>query len=82
LTAKLVEKLADMPVEGLPPVTAHAYVYGEVPPETLDVKLSCWFTVPAVGPLRLTTSGLDMILTSWNVDAAFPLWSVTVSVML
>ncbi len=82
LTAKLVEKLTDVPEAGLPPVTAHAYVYGEVPPETVEVKLNSWFTVPVVGPVTLTASGVDMILTSWNVDAVLPLRSVTASVTL
>jgi hypothetical protein len=57
-------------------------VYGDVPPETVDVKLSNWLTVPVVGPLTLTIRGAATTLTSWNVFAVAPLLSVTVSVML
>jgi hypothetical protein len=48
-------------------------VYGDVPPETVDEKLSNWFTVPVVGPVTLTASGVDTMLTSWKVFALTPL---------
>jgi hypothetical protein len=37
LTANIVEKVAAVPLDGLPPVAVHAYVYGEVPPVTVEV---------------------------------------------
>ena len=82
LTAKLVEKLDAIPLAGLPPVTAHAYVYGDVPPETVDVKLNEVLTVPVVGPLTDAVRGVAEIVISWNVVLLAALWSVTVSVTL
>ncbi len=45
LTAKVVEKVDAVPDAGLPPVTAHANVYGDVPPVTVEVKLCKALTV-------------------------------------
>jgi hypothetical protein len=82
LTAKDVENPEAIPVDGLPPVTAHAYVYGVVPPLTMEVKLSEVLTVPEAGPLTDTLRSVEEMLMRWNADAVAPLWSVTVNVML
>ncbi len=37
LTANVVENVEAVPLAGLPPVTAHANVYGDVPPATVEV---------------------------------------------
>ncbi len=71
-----------VPDAGLPPVTAHANVYGDVPPVTVEVKLCRTLTVPVVGPLILTTNGDAEIATKWNADAVLALRSVTVNVTL
>src|SRR2546425_5900989 len=81
-TAKVEENVDRVPLAGLPPVTAHAYVYGDVPPVTVEVKLTEIFTVPVVGPLILTVSGVDMMLTRWKVVLVAALRSVTVRVTL
>ncbi len=81
-TAKVVENVDAVPDAGLPPVTAHANVYGDVPPETVEVKLRDVFTVPVVGPPILTVSASGEIVMSWKVLAVAPLRSVTVSVTL
>src|SRR2546425_7377553 len=65
-TAKVEENVDKVPDAGLPPVTAHAYVYGDVPPVTVEVKLSEVFTVPVVGPLILTVNANGEMVTSWN----------------
>jgi hypothetical protein len=57
-------------------------VYGDVPPETVDVKLSSWFTVPLVGPPTLAVNGVEEIVIRWNADAVLALWSVKVRVTL
>jgi len=82
LTAKVVENVEAVPLAGLPPVTAHANVYGEVPPVTVEVKLCNTLTVPVVGPLILTVNARGEIVISWNVVFVAPLRSVTVSVTL
>jgi hypothetical protein len=80
LTAKVVEKLDAVPVAGLPPVTAQLNV-GVPQLLVTALKVSNWFTLPAVGPLILALQPPEMV-TSWNVFAVAPLWSVTVRVML
>jgi hypothetical protein len=82
LTAKVVEKVDAVPLAGLPPVTAHAYVYGVVPPDTVDEKLSRVLTVPVVGPVTLAANARGEIVTSWNAVLLAALWSVTVNVTL
>jgi hypothetical protein len=80
-TANDVVKEAEVPVAGLPPETAQLNV-GEVPQLVATaLKVSNWFTVPVVGPLTLAVQPV-VTLTSRNVVTVFPLWSVTVSVML
>ena len=81
-TANVVEKVAAVPLAGLPPVTAHANVYGDVPPVTVELKLSATLTVPVVGPVMLTVNAAGEMVTSWNAPFVAPLWSVTVSVTL
>jgi hypothetical protein len=66
LTANVVENVDAVPVAGLPPVTAHAYLYGAAPPDTVDVKLTAVFTVPVVGPLMLTVRGAAPGETNWS----------------
>jgi hypothetical protein len=80
LTAKVVEKLAAVPVAGLPPVTAQLNV-GVPQLLVTELKVSNWLTMPVVGPLMLALQPPE-IVTSWNAEAVFPLWSVTVRVML
>jgi hypothetical protein len=82
LTANVVENVDAVPLAGLPPVTAHAKVYGDVPPVTVEVKLCRALTVPVVGPLTLTVNARGEIVISWNVVLVAPLRSVTVSVTL
>jgi hypothetical protein len=82
LTAYVVENVDAVPLAGLPPVAVHAYVYGEVPPETVEVKLSNAFTLPEVGPLIDAVRGVAGMLMRWNAEAVLPFWSVTVSVTL
>jgi hypothetical protein len=82
LTANVVENVDAMPLAGLPPVTAHAYVYGEVPPVMVEVKLNEVLTVPVVGPLTLAVNGSGDMVTYWKADAFVPLRSVTVRVTL
>jgi hypothetical protein len=72
-TAKLVEKVEAVPLDGLPPVTAHAYVYGEVPPLTVELKLNSVLTEPEVGPVMETVRGVDEMLIKWNAKAVLPL---------
>jgi hypothetical protein len=81
-TAKVVENVDAVPDAGLPPVTAHANVYGVVPPVTVEAKLCKVLTVPDVGPLMLAVSASGEIVTSRNAPAVFALRSVTVSVTL
>ena len=82
LTANVVENVEAVPLAGLPPVTAHANVYGDVPPVTVEVKLCSTLTVPVVGPLMLTVNARGEIVISWNVVFVAALRSVTVSVTL
>ena len=82
MTAKLVANVAAVPLAGLPPVTAHAKVYGVVPPVTVEVKLNEVLTIPVVGPLTLAASASGEMVTSWNAVFDTALWSVTVSVTL
>src|SRR6267143_6668500 len=82
LTAKVVENVEAVPLAGLPPVTAHENVYGEVPPVTVEVKLCNALTVPVVGPAILAVSASGEIVTSWNATTVFALRSVTVKVTL
>jgi hypothetical protein len=82
LTANVDENVDAVPLAGLPPVTAHAKVYGEVPPVTVEVKLCRALTVPVVGPLMLAANGVEEIVISWNVVFAAALRSVTVNVTL
>jgi hypothetical protein len=81
-TAKLVENVDAVPLAGLPPVTAHAYVYGAVPPLTVDEKLTIVLIVPEVGPVMLADNADGVMVTSTKAVAVFPLWSVTVNVTL
>ena len=73
LTAKVVENMDAVPDAGLPPVTAHAKVYGVVPPVTVDVKLTEVLTVPVVGPLTLAVRAVAEITISWNAVFVAPL---------
>jgi hypothetical protein len=49
---------------------------------TVEVKLTAVFTVPVVGPLTDTVSGVEEIVMRRNVDAVLALLSVTLSVTL
>ncbi len=71
-----------VPDAGLPPVTAHANVYGDVPPVTVEVKLCNALTVPVVGPPMLAANGVEEIAIRRNADAVLALRSVTVNVTL
>ena len=82
MTAKLVENVEAVPLAGLPPVTAHAKVYGAVPPVTVDAKLCTTLIVPDDGPLMLAIRAIGEIVTSWNAIFVAALWSVTVKVTL
>jgi hypothetical protein len=85
LTANIVENVEAVPVGGLPPVTAHAYVYGAVPPDTVEVKLTAVLTVPVVGPPTARTIGSGVTLTRAKtvfVVGVGVVESVTVSVTL
>jgi len=82
LTAKLEENVAAVPLAGLPPVTAHAYVYGDVPPLTVEEKLRRVLIVPEVGPVMLAVSASGVTATNTKVVAVLALRSVTVSVTL
>jgi hypothetical protein len=73
LTAKLVVKLADVPDAGLPPATAHANVYGVVPPETTELNVNIWLTVPEVGPVTDAVRVVELMETSWNAVVLAPL---------
>src|SRR6266852_7171699 len=81
-TANVVENVDAVPDAGLPPVTAHANVYGDVPPVTVEVKLCRTLTVPVVGPPMLAANGVEEIVISWNVVFAAAFRSVTVRVTL
>jgi hypothetical protein len=81
-TANVDEKVDAVPLAGLPPVTAHAYVYGVVPPVTVDVKLCNVLTEPEDGPPMLAVNARGAIVTSWNAVLLTPLRSVTVKVTL
>jgi hypothetical protein len=78
----MVEKVDEVPLAGLPPVTAHAYEYGDVPPLTVELKLNAVLTEPDVGPMMETVRGVDEMLMRWNAEAVLALWSVTVRVTL
>jgi hypothetical protein len=82
LTANVVENVGAVPLAGLPPVTAQAYVYGDVPPVTVEVKLCRALIVPDVGPLMLAVNASGEIVTSRNAPAVLAFRSVTVSVTL
>jgi hypothetical protein len=82
LTANVDENVEAVPLAGLPPVTAHAYVYGVVPPVTVEVKLCKTLTAPEAGPPMLAVSARGEMVTNWNVTTVFALRSVTVSVTL
>jgi hypothetical protein len=82
LTANVVENVATVPLAGLPPETAQAYVYGDVPPVTVELKLNSVLTEPEVGPVMETVRGVEEMLIKWNAEAVLLLWSVTVSVTL
>src|SRR5712692_7091954 len=76
-TANVAENVDAVPLAGLPPVTAHANVYGDVPPVTVEVKLCKALTVPVAGPLILAANASGEIVISWNADLVAPLRSVT-----
>jgi hypothetical protein len=82
LTAKVTVKLDATLLAGLPPVTAQAYVKGEVPPVTVEVKLSIALTGPVVGPEMDTDNGRAAMLINWKADLVLALKSVTVRVTL
>jgi hypothetical protein len=73
LTENIVEKVEAVPVDGLPPVTAQAYVYGVVPPETIALNPRKVLTLPEVGPLIDAIRVSAEILTSWKVAPVLPL---------
>src|SRR2546425_445341 len=81
-TANVDENVDSVPLAGLPPVTAHAYVYGDVPPETVEPKLTAVFTVPEVGPVMETVRGSGEIVTRRNAIFETLFRSVTVRVTL
>jgi hypothetical protein len=68
--------------EGLPPTAVHVNVYGDVPPVAEAVKVTAVLTVPVVGPVTVTTGGVDEIDTVASLKALAPLLSVTVALIV
>jgi hypothetical protein len=79
LTEYVVEKLAAVPLAGVPPVAVHANVYGVVPPEPVAVKVTAVPTVPVVGPLIVTASVNGLIVMVAEAVAVTALASVIVT---
>ena len=75
----MVEKLAPVPVAGLPPVAVQAKVYGVVPPEPVAVKATAVPTVPVVGPPIVTARTNGLMVIEAEAVAVFALVSVTVT---
>ena len=78
-TLYVVEKLAPVPVVGLPPVAVQAKVYGVVPPEPVAVKAAAVPTVPVVGPPIVTARANGLTVIEAEAVAVFALVSVTIT---
>ena len=72
-------KLAPVPVAGVPPGAVQANVYGDVPPVAEAVKVTAVPTVPLVGPLTVTTGGVDEMTMDAVLNALALLVSVAVA---
>ena len=59
----MVEKLAPVPLAGLPPVAVHANVYGAVPPVAVTVHDTAVLTVPVAGQVIVATRASALIVT-------------------
>jgi len=75
----VVEKLAPVPDDGLPPVAVQANVYGVVPPEAVAVNETAVPTDPVVGPLTVTASASGLIVIVADDVAVLLLESVIVT---
>ena len=68
---------------GVPSPKFHENVYGAVSPDAVAVKLTGVPTVPVVGAVvKLSTSGVPVILMDDEVNASFPLVSVTLTLTM
>ena len=72
-------KLAPVPVAGVPPGAVQANVYGDVPPVAEAVKVTATPTVPVVGPVTVTTGGVEDMAMDAVLNAFAPLVSVAVA---
>jgi hypothetical protein len=83
LTLYVVEKLAVVPVAGVPPVAVQANVYGVVPPAPVAVNATAVPTVPVAGPAIVTVNGSAAIVTVADAVAVtrFPSVIVTDTVL-
>src|SRR6266568_2898839 len=79
LTLYVVEKLAPVPLAGVPPVAVQAKVYAVVPPDPVAVNVTAVPTVPVVGPAMLTASGSAAMVTVAEAVAEAALASVIVT---
>ncbi len=76
----MVEKLAPVPVAGLPPVAVHVNTKGGVPPDPVAVQTTAVPTVPDNGQAMVTARGNGAIETvAEAVALAGGLASVTVT---
>src|SRR6266705_6443555 len=79
LTLYVVEKLAPVPLAGVPPVAVQAKVYAVVPPEPVAVKVTAVPTVPVAGPAIETARGNGLIVTVADAVAVTAFASVIVT---
>jgi hypothetical protein len=75
----VVEKLAPVPVDGVPPVAVQLNVTGAVPPLEVAVQGTGLPTVPVVGQLIVTVRAPGLIVTVADAVAVCVLASVTVT---
>src|SRR6266568_78720 len=79
LTEYVVEKLAPVPLAGVPPVAVQANVYAVEPPEPVAVNVTAVPTVPVVGPAMETARGRALIAIVADAVAVAALASVIVT---
>jgi hypothetical protein len=77
-TEYVVVRVVPVADAGLPPTAVQVNVYGGVPPVADAVNVTEVPTVPVVGPLTVTTGGVDEITIVTSLKTLTPLLSVTV----
>jgi hypothetical protein len=82
LTLYVVEKLAPVPEDGVPPVAVQLKVTGGVPPVDVAVHVTAVPTVPVAGQVSVTTRAAELMtmVADAVADTAFASVAVTVTV--